>query len=61
MLTKTRAAFTYFDEDVVKELIVSMIHPKCEYTLITYSSHKQKDMYKETGANKEQQQNWHLV
>ena len=44
LITKTKTAFTYVDEDILRKLIVSMIRPQLEYATLVWSPHKKKDI-----------------
>ena len=46
MLTNIRVAFQYMDKDMMKKIIVTMIHPRLEYAAVVWSPHKKKDITK---------------
>ncbi len=42
LLRNIRAAFCYFDEDMVRKLIVTLICPRVEYAAVAWSSSLEK-------------------
>ena len=46
LLRNIRAAFSYFDEDMVRELIVSLIRPRLEYAAVAWSPSLKKHIRK---------------
>jgi len=46
LLRNKRMAFTYLDEEMIKKLIISMIHPRLEYAAVVWSPHNKEDIRK---------------
>ena len=46
LLTNMRVAFNYMDEEMLRELIVSMIRPRMEYAAVVWSPHLKKHINK---------------
>ena len=46
LLTNMRVAFNYMDEEMLRELIVSMIRPRLEYAAVVWSPHLKKHINK---------------
>ena len=46
LLRYIRMAFTYLDEERIKNFITSLIRPKLEYAAMIWSQHKKKDIKK---------------
>ena len=46
LITNMRNAFHYMDEEMLKELIVTMVRPKLEYAAVVWAPHKKKHIKK---------------